>query len=190
MNKPLKVLLWGEEIGLLMWDSRRRTTYFTYNRKWAKKGINVSPLQAPINNSTVMMPVWGEQERIYQKLPAFIADSLPDAWGNQLFELWCKDNDLGRADITPLEKLSFIGKRGMGALEFEPEVKNKLSSDKIDIQSLIALAQRIFVERENAKIEPGESITLQSLIAVGTSASGRQPKAVLAINRATGEIRS
>ena len=190
MNKPLKIMLWGEEIGRLMWDNHRRTTYFTYNPSWARKGINVSPLCAPINPATLVMPIWAEQERIYQHLPAFLADSLPDAWGSQLFELWRQHNDLQKADITPLEKLAFIGKRGMGALEFEPELSKSLSKDKIDIQSLVSLAQRIFMERENAKIEPAESLTLQSLIAVGTSAGGRQPKAILAIHHNTGEIRS
>lgn len=56
--------------------------------------------------------------------------------------------------------------------------------------SLTDLAERIFSERENARIMPGESITMQSLLTVGTSAGGRQPKAIIAINRNSGEIRS
>lgn len=78
----------------------------------------------------------------------------------------------------------------MGALEFLPEVPLERKSDKIDIKSLADLAERIFAERENARILPEESITMQSLLTVGTSAGGRQPKAIIAINRKTGEIRS
>ena len=121
MTKTLKVILWGEEIGRLAWDERRKRSYFIYNPEWLKKGLNISPLVAPIDGARGLMPVWGEEAKIYQKLPAFVADSLPDAWGNQLFDLWRLQNHLSNADITPLDKLSFIGKRGMGALEYQPE---------------------------------------------------------------------
>lgn len=190
MVKTLRVILWGDEIGRLAWDDRRRMSYFTYNPEFLKKGINVSPLVAPVDGVKAMAPVWGEDAKIYQRLPAFVADSLPDAWGNQLFELWRQQNHLSGADITPLDKLSFIGKRGMGALEFLPETARGGKAEKIDIKSLADLAERIFSERENVRIMPEESITLQSLLTVGTSAGGRQPKAIIAINKQTGEIRS
>lgn len=190
MIKSLRVILWNEEIGRLAWDERRRLSYFTYNPEFVKKGLNISPLSAPINGIRALAPVWGESAKIYQRLPAFIADSLPDAWGNQLFDLWRQQNHLSGADINPLDKLSFIGRRGMGALEFLPEVTHERKSEKINMNSLADLAERIFVERENACILPEESITMQSLLTVGTSAGGRQPKAIIAINRKTGEIRS
>ena len=190
MIKSLKVILWGEEIGRLSWDERRRLSYFTYNPDFIKKGLNISPLVAPIDRFQALIPVWGEDAKIYQKLPAFVADSLPDAWGNQLFDLWRQQNHLANADITPLDKLSFIGKRGMGALEFQPEVSHNRKTTKIDMKSLADLALRIYAERENARIKPEESITMQSLLTVGTSAGGRQPKAIIAINRKNGEISS
>lgn len=190
MIKALRVILWGEEIGRLAWDERRRLSYFMYHPDFVKKGLNVSPLLAPVDGVNALMPVWGEEAKIYQKLPAFLADSLPDAWGNQLFELWRQQNHLSNADITPLDKLSFIGRRGMGALEFQPELSRERKAEKIDMKSLADLAERIYTERENARILPEESITLQSLLTVGTSAGGRQPKAIIAINKETGEIRS
>ena len=190
MTKSLRVILWGEEIGRLMWDERRRLSYFIYNPDFVKKGLNVSPLVAPIESVRALSPVWGEEARIYQKLPSFVADSLPDAWGNHLFDLWRQQNHLSNADITPLDKLSFIGRRGMGALEFQPELSRERGTQKIDMRSLVDLAERVYNERENAHIKPEESVTLQSLLTVGTSAGGRQPKAIIAINRQTGEIRS
>lgn len=190
MVQSLKVILWGEEIGRLAWDARRRLSYFMYNPAFLKKGLNISPLVAPVDGVRGLIPIWGEEAKIYQKLPAFVADSLPDAWGNQLFDLWRQQNHLSNADITPLDKLSFIGKRGMGALEFVPEVSRERRVEKIDIKSLASLAERIFTERENARILPEESITMQSLLTVGTSAGGRQPKAIVAINRKNGEVRS
>ena len=78
----------------------------------------------------------------------------------------------------------------MGALEFIPESSGIRKSEKLNMKALTDLAQRIFVERENVRLMPDESLTMQSLIAVGTSAGGRQPKAIIAINPETGEIRS
>ena len=190
MIKTLRVILWDEEIGRLAWDEWRRLSYFTYNPEFVKKGLNVSPLVAPVDGVRAMAPVWGEDAKIYQRLPAFVADSMPDAWGNQLFDLWRQQNHLANADITPLDKLSFIGRRGMGALEFLPEMTKERRAGKVDVKSLADLAKRIFAEREHARILPEESITMQSLLTVGTSAGGRQPKAIIAINKETGQIRS
>ena len=97
MTSSLKVILWGEEIGRLAWDNRRRLAYFMYNPEWIKRGLNISPLVAPIDGARSLTPVWGEDARIYQKLPAFVADSLPDAWGNQLFDLWRQQNHLANS---------------------------------------------------------------------------------------------
>ena len=190
MIKSLKVILWNEEIGRLAWDEHRHLAYFIYNPEFIKKGLNISPLVAPIDRASGLLPIWGEDAKIYQRLPAFLADSLPDSWGSQLFELWRGQQHLSNAEINPLDKLSFIGRRGMGALEFIPEVSRERRTEKIDVKSLADLAERIFAERENAKIKPDESITMQSLLTVGTSAGGRQPKAIIAIDRETGEIRS
>lgn len=190
MKESLKVMLWGKEIGRLAWDRRRGRAYFTYNPAFLSGDLDIAPLVASIKDVRSRMPIFGDDERKYQKLPSFLADSLPDAWGNQLFECWRTENKLSNVDITPLEKLSFIGKRGMGALEFEPDVSYSGVKDKIDVQSLVGLAHRIFLEREIVSIQPEESLTLQSLIAVGTSAGGRQPKAIIAIQPQTGEIRS
>ena len=152
MVQSLKVILGGEEIGRLAWDVRRRLSYFMCNPAFLKKGLNISPLAAPVDGARGLTPIWGEEARIYQKLPAFLADSLPDAWGNQLFELWRQQNHLSHADITPLDKLSFIGKRRMGALEFLPDVSRERKAEKIDIKSLANLAERIFSQNESMGI--------------------------------------
>ena len=184
--KAIKVILWGKEIGRLAWDTQCHLTYFTPHPAITQEELDTI---APLANLHCNIPEYGNTEKIFQKLPPFLADSLPDDWGNELFGHWCKEKKIAPASITPLEKLSFIGKRGMGAFEFEPESSSS-KNEKIDIDSLIALAQKIFVEREEAHIAPNESITMQLLYAVGTSAGGRQPKAIIAINRESGEIRS
>lgn len=187
----LKVLLWNKEVGRLSWDEKRGVSYFEYNKDFLSGKIDAFPLIASIQSPISRIPIWGDKEvKLYRKLPPFLADSLPDAWGNQVFECWRIENGIHNREITPLDILSFIGKRGMGALEFEPESSGTAHTEVLHLQALTDLAHRIFLEREKARILPDESLTMQALIAVGTSAGGRQPKAIVAINEETGEIRS
>ncbi len=190
MTENLKVLLWGKEIGRLGWDERRKLSYFNYNPEFLQGSLDVAPLVASIHNPASSRAIFGDNERIYQKLPSFIADSLPDSWGNQLFEQWRKKYHLSDRSVTPLQKLAFIGKRGMGALEFIPEIERPNSKDNINIKALADLADKIQKDRETLCIEAEEELTLHSLIAVGTSAGGRLPKGIIAMNPKTGEIRS
>ena len=186
----LKVMLWGREVGRLCIEPRRHLPYFEYNREWIESGLDISPLDASIKLPQNLRPIFGASEKIYQKLPPFLADSLPDAWGNALFEQWRLRQGIKPGEITPLDKLAFIGKRAMGALEFFPETSNFDSKENLNLKALIDLAEQIYTQRENAHIDSDQSLTMQALMAVGTSAGGRQPKAIIAINRETGEIRS
>lgn len=187
----LKVFLWDKEIGRLSWDGRRGISYFEYSREYLEGALDAFPLVASVKLPASRRPIMGDKEtKLYRKLPPFLADSLPDSWGNQIFECWRIAHGIRNQEITPLDILSFIGKRGMGALEFFPESSGIKKPEILNLEALTALAQRIFVEREHARILPNESLTMQSLIAVGTSAGGRQPKAIIAIHPETGEIRS
>jgi serine/threonine-protein kinase HipA len=188
MNNRIKINLWGNEIGRLIWDKERHNSIFQYNDD-LKDIPDIAPLIASPRQMRGHL-IMGSEEDKFQRLPPFIADSLPDAWGDKLFDYWRLQNKIPTADINPLDKLSFIGKRGMGALEFEPDTLVRTSDEQIDIASLSALSQKIYNQREEMHILPEESITMQQLLLLGTSAGGRQSKAVIAINPETGEIRS
>ena len=183
-------MLWGREVGRLCIDLRRHLPYFEYNREWIESGLDISPLDASIKQPQNLRPIFGASEKIYQKLPPFLADSLPDAWGNALFEQWRLQQGIKPSEITSLGKLAFVGKRAMGALEFFPETYDFNPSEDVKLKALIDLAEQIYTQRENVHIEPEQSLTMQALMAVGTSAGGRQPKAIIAINSETGAIRS
>lgn len=189
-TKILKVMLWGREVGRLCIDPRRHLPYFEYNREWIENGLDISPLDASIKSPQSLRPIYGASEKMYQKLPPFLADSLPDAWGNALFEQWRLQQGIKPGEITSLDKLAFIGKRAMGALEFFPETYDFNLTEDIKLKALIDLAEQIYTQRENVHIDADQSLTMQALMAVGTSAGGRQPKAIIAINSETGEIRS
>ena len=189
MRDCIHIWLWGREIGSLMWRPGKRSSYFVYHPAFLVDGLEPFPLIAP-KRGAINKAFYNEDKRMYQSLPAFLADSLPDDWGNALFQQWQTEQKMSVNEVTPLDKLTFIGSRGMGALEFVPDAQIKPRAEKIDIASLAKLAQKIFEDRENAVIEPGETVTKKLLMTVGTSAGGRQPKALIAISRETGEIRS
>ena len=94
MKEVLKIFLWDKEIGRLAWHEGRHLSYFTYNPEFLRGNLDVAPLTASIHSPLSTRAIFGETERIYQKLPSFIADSLPDAWGNLLFEQWRKENHI------------------------------------------------------------------------------------------------
>lgn len=185
----LTVKLWGEELGRLVWDPKRHLTYFQF-RPGVEERPDVAPLLNPVGQWRPEMPVYGDTRRIYQGLPPFIADSLPDSWGNKVFDRWVRQNRIPPRDITPLYKLMFIGRRAMGALEFEPSAGDLERPLDVDLRSLYALSLDIQAERETAVIDHDGELTRQALLAVGTSAGGRQMKAIIAVDPVTGDIRS
>lgn len=188
--KFLKVKMWGMEIGRLVWDAATRRAYFMYNPEQKDDIPDLAPLLSPAESRNIHFPIYGDDRPLYQGLPPFIADSLPDSWGNALFDKWVRDNKIPRNKVTPLYKLMFIGTRGMGALEYEPSAADLAHTRTVDIKSLYDLSLKILKERDGVVLNAGEELTLQALLAVGTSAGGRQMKAIIAINDETGEIRS
>lgn len=190
-NNIVRVLLNAEEVGQLYWDERNRRAVFSYNPSFIKKGIDIAPLTTSVKgNAAKGLPIIGNKEKLFQGLPPFLADSLPDRWGNKVFEQWAAQNHIPMRQLSPVDKLSFIGKRGMGALEFAPAESVLETSSSIQIDSLYQLAKKLFQEREEAIVLPEEELSLQSLYEVGTSAGGQHPKAIIAINHETGDIRS
>lgn len=102
-TSSLTVTLWDKEVGRLSWDSKRGVAYFEYNRDFLNGNLDIFPLEASIKNPLSRRPIIGDKEtKIYRKLPPFIADSLPDAWGNSVFEYWRIQNNIKNQDITPL----------------------------------------------------------------------------------------
>lgn len=190
-NNVVKVLLYGKEVGRLYWDVKSRRAVFSFAPTFVAEDQDIAPLTASIKEQSVSLhPIMGNRDKLYQGLPPFIADSLPDKWGNQVFEQWAFQKKIPLHSLTPVDKLAFIGKRSMGALEFEPATAELETHRDLELNELYQLAQKIFEQREVAQILPEEELSLQSLYEVGTSAGGQHPKAIIAINENTGDIRS
>lgn len=188
-NNIVKVVIWGKEVGSLFWDERRKRSVFSYHPDFVKGNLDIAPLSASIRNPRNKLPLYGmPNDEIYSGLPAFIADSLPGRWGNAVFNAWAAENHIRASEITAVDKLSFIGKRGMGALEFEPA--HEFDKERnFQLAELYAKAMEILQGREDVSVV-GKDLSLEALYEVGTSAGGNHSKAVIAINDATGDIRS
>jgi serine/threonine-protein kinase HipA len=126
-------------------------------------------------------------------LPGLLADSLPDRYGNQLINLWLAQQGRPQNSMNPVEMLCFIGTRGMGALEFEPSVLRETTRTfSIEVDSLVATAQKMMEQREafTTNLNKDEEQAVLGIFKIGTSAGGARPKAVIAWNEKTGEVKS
>ncbi len=191
-NNVVKVKIWDKTVGLLLWDEKRGCSVFQFDTNFSQYGLNVAPLTASLDSAYVQksMPMLGNKGSLYAGLPEFIADSLPDNWGNMVFKKWLEVNHLKSSQINAVDRLSFIGKRALGALEFEPSQIQADGSVDIELASLYDLADKIFNERQDVSIDINDSIIMEDLYKVGTSAGGQRPKAIIAIDDTTGTIRS
>ena len=188
----VQVSIWGKNVGLLSWDDKRGCSSFQFDRDFINNGLDIAPLVAPLSSAIVQrgFPISGNKEKPYYGLPEFIADSLPDHWGNVVFQKWFEANNLHTRQINAVDRLSFIGKRAMGAFEFQPAHIKEDASIDIKLSSLYELANRIFNDRQNVSIDVNNGLIIEDLYKVGTSAGGQRPKAIIAIDETTGIIRS
>lgn len=187
----VKVKLWEANVGYLSWNNRERVAIFEYDPSFLERGWDIAPLTMPINatRSQKQMPWLGNKEEPYRGLPPMIADSLPDKWGNSLFNSWLRDNKISTRNITPIDHLSFIGSRAMGALEYEPA--QKLGDDSpfsVDVQKLYHFAKQVLNERKSTVLSQENSILWQDLVKISSSPGGKRPKAIVALNNETGEV--
>lgn len=188
----IQVKLWNKDVGLLSWDDNKGCSVFQFDKDFMQYGWNIAPLIAPLDSAYVQksFPMSGNKEKLYGGLPEFIADSLPDYWGNIVFQKWIEANHLLPKSVNAVDRLSFIGKRAMGALEFQPAHIQEDASINIELSSLYELANRLFLDRQDINIDMSNNLIMEDLYKVGTSAGGQRPKAIIGMDEETGIIRS
>ena len=187
--------LWGERVGAISWNAERQVADFEYEPSFLSKGWDIAPLKMPISESRGRIFSFNELRGnlTFKGLPGLLADVLPDRFGNTLINTWLARTGRSADSMNPVEMLCFIGKRGMGALEFEPVVpKGKESSTKLEVDSLVEIAEAILSGRKNfhASLSNHDEKELSDIIKIGSSAGGARAKALIAYNPETGEVRS
>lgn len=190
-TNALKVKIWGMDVGYLMWDNKAKVAIFEYEPSFLERGIDIAPLTMSVHSprSQKQLTWSGDKDKLYQGLPPMIADSLPDKWGNSLFKAWLRDNNISVNKTNPVDHLSFIGSRAMGALEYEPAQRlGEDSAFSVDVQGLYEFAKQVLNERESTVLNPDNSILWQDLVKISSSPGGKRPKAIVALNKTTGEV--
>ncbi|WP_170565701.1 type II toxin-antitoxin system HipA family toxin [Ruegeria atlantica] len=185
------VMLWGRRIGAASWDEARSLGVFQYDPEFVGAGIEVAPLKMLAREAPYEFPAL--RRETFKGLPGMLADALPDKFGNRLIDAWLAETGRSADRFSPVDRLCYIGNRGIGALEFEPTVRKATRSKKLELAQLVDLANRVLDERENLVGKLGgedDAGALEDILSVGTSAGGARAKAVLAWNRETGEFRS
>lgn len=192
MIETAKVILWGSLIGAVTWQSDRNTGVFQFAPEFLGSHIEISPLTMPLRNFPYEFPALSWPA--FRGLPGLLADSLPDKWGNAVIDTWLATQNRTADSFSPVERLCYIGKRGMGALEFEPAIRGLPSQSKqIDLEKMVDLANRILDERTNlqgAFTGEDDKDAIENILRIGTSAGGARAKAILAWNPETNEFRS
>jgi serine/threonine-protein kinase HipA len=189
------VKIWNETAGAVAWNSETGVASFEYDAKFLAKNRELAPLKMPATNARGRIFTFSELKdlKTFKGLPGLLADVLPDDFGNQLINSWLAQNGRPENSMNPVEMLCFIGTRGMGALEFEPSQfkVNKRAFD-IEVDSLVAITQKMLYKREGfeANLNQDEQQAMMDILKIGTSAGGARPKAIIAYNEKTGQVKS
>lgn len=185
-----KVKLYGSDLGTFRWDSNYGIAQFEYADNFIGMDIEPAPLMMPVREGRVYS--FGEIGReTFKGLPGMLADSLPDTYGRALFDRWLALT--GRHSGNSIETLCFLGKRCMGALEFEPAMDAPYNSDThIEIDALVEVASEALAEKQDfgANLSADKKAAIAEIVRLGTSAGGQRAKAIIAYNKATGEVMS
>ena len=193
------VKIWGELVGAIAWDQDQQLAFFEYDKKFIDKGWDLSPIKMPLNSGQTIFsfpelrPTRNSEYNTFKGLPGLLADVLPDKYGNQLINVWLAQQGRSNDSMNPVEQLCFMGERGIGALEFEPaQFGANRNTFKVEIDSLVDIAKQMLNQRDGFNVNLGidEAVAIKQIVTIGTSAGGARPKAVIAYNKRTGEVRS
>ena len=184
--KAVSVQLWGRQVGALAQDPASGYFAFEYDSDWLASGISLSPLHLPARKGVFVFP--NLPANTYHRLPAALADALPDEFGNQIVNAWLATKGVAASRITPLDRLSYMANRAMGALEFRPHRNTPHPPSIIEASDLVASARALM---DGSFASDHESqVALRQLLHVGTSAGGQRAKAVIAFNPDTRGLRA
>jgi serine/threonine-protein kinase HipA len=192
MSTVAEVKLWGRTIGAVSLGEDRTAADFEYDPTFIGSGIEIAPLTMPLSSRVYSFPEL--PRKTFHGLPGLLADSLPDRFGNALIDAWLATQGRAPDSFNAIERLCYIGKRGMGALEYEPPIGPRArKAVPVQIDWLVRLASEVLTNHNNFKVSftaPDREQALRDILTVGTSAGGARAKAVIAWNQSTNEVRS
>ena len=188
-----EVRLWGAPIGAVSWDPARALGAFEYTRRFRSSGIEVAPLLLPLGSRIYDFPALVRTS--FHGLPGLVADSLPDRFGHRVIDAWLARTGRSPDEFSPIDRLLYIGSRGMGALTYHPARSGRAGSLPLEVDELVGLANEVLAERRDFRVDlaaDGDQRheAMRSILLVGVSAGGARAKAIVAWNPDTNEVRS
>lgn len=189
MNTTVEIFLWNKRIGILHQELNEAYATFEYDKEFLKSNIEIFPLNMKLSENVYQFPLLTAAP--FYGLPGLVSDSLPDKFGNELIENWLATQGRSISDFTAIDRLCYIGKRGMGALEYVPATNDiKDQNEIINVKKMVEFASDILNKRKSVILNANEKLTYSQLIQVGASAGGARAKALIAWNEKTNEVRS
>jgi serine/threonine-protein kinase HipA len=186
------VILWGRRIGAVSWLDEQTIGVFQYAPEFVASDIQVAPLTMPLREAPYEFNTLARDT--FYGLPGLLAHSLPDKFGNAMIDAWLARIGRSPQSFNAVERLCYLGDRGMGALEFQPVMHRRNNRNvSLDVAELVNLANQVLSQRENLTgtlTGVNDQAPIEDIIRVGTSAGGARAKAILAWNAQTGEFRS
>ena len=195
VDQVVEVIYGEDRVGAVSFDAGAGMAAFEYAPSFIEGGIELAPLSMPLAHRVYSFPELGRET--FDGLPGLLADSLPDDFGNSILNEWAARQGRAANEVSPLEKLQHIGKRGVGALEFAPatRLKGLNASQNLQLDLLVEIAQQVLDSRAGFKVEMSgggreDRDAMVALLSIGTSAGGARPKAVVAFNDDFTKVRS
>lgn len=149
--------------------NRTGKIYFEYDTDFLARKCSISPIKLPLEPGLKTFNPF-----LFDGLPGVIADSLPDGWGRLLIDRWLRQSGIPPSDFSVLDRLALVGKKGMGALVYEPDRTAETNPQPIDLDALALETRQVL------RGEPAEVLT--NLIALNGSSAGARPKAQLVMS--------
>lgn len=166
----------GESLPVGTLAEDRGRVYFEYRPEFLDTGLNLSPFRLPFEAG-----LFEHTDREFGPLPGLFDDSLPDGWGLLLMDRCFRSRGLNPAEVSVLDRLSWLGTRTMGALTYHPPAQcEDLDADVFDLHDLARHSQELLA---------GDAVdVLPQLLRAGGSPGGARPKVLVGFDPTGGRI--
>jgi len=174
----VEVKLYNKTIGSVEWNDSKGSSTFQYSNEARNRKIEPSPIIMPTQEGIFET----NRDHInFHNLPYLLSDSMPDDFGNMMMKEWLRQKNLSINDINPVDRLTYVGKRGMGALEYEPINHNENNNYNINVAELLEVAKKVLEGKEDTSYNNLDKDSLSDILRIGTSVGGARAKALIAI---------
>lgn len=168
MINSLNVFYHKKKVGILFISKSKRIC-FCYDKEWLSNGFSISPISLPLEER-----IFEYKKTNFNGLFGVFADSFVDSWGELLLKNYLKSKGIKYSDLNILEKLAYIGKNPMGALEYYPNYSTEANKNNLDLDKLQDDFD-LLLNNKNCE-------NIDEVFKLGGSSSGTRPKILTTYN--------